>query len=225
MTDLALETQFLCSRTNATLWTNALGIIVAITIARLFRLFLRLYQIRFRKQGTLHKTPDAILWHQFLDWRHEQQHGAIVLGSQESDIRMVKRREAFGMALKMLLLTVSYVGILACGSLTARLATDSKALSTHPDCGLYENPTNVSDQAGLKPESFNAESESAQFAESCFHAEDGADGCGFFLQQSIPYSISDAPCPFQDVTMCLDEGSHIIHFSPRPVCRLPALQV
>ncbi len=121
------------------------------------------------------------------------------------------------MALKILVLAVSLVGILACGTLTARLATDSAALSAHPDCGIYENPVNASYQAGLRLVRFDAEYESAQLAEKCYDAGEGADGCGFFSQRSIPYSTTDAPCPFRDQTMCIDGGSRIVRFSTGPV--------
>lgn len=53
--------------------------------------------------------------------------------------------------------------------------------------------------------------------EMCFDAKDDADEGDFFLQQSISYIISDASCPFQDATMCLNEESHVVHFSTGPM--------
>jgi hypothetical protein len=207
------ETQFLCSSSNATLWTNALGIIAAITIARLFRLLLRLYKVYLGTQETVHTAPEEFLWHPLLDWRRERQGGAIMLYGPESDTRRINGRAPLKMLLKVVLPAVSYFSILACITLTASLATDSTALSDHAACGIYQDSANSSDEASLKAVAFNAELESAALTEKCFNTDAGADGCNFFLQQSIPYQVSSAPCPFRDATMCSVADSQIVHFS------------
>jgi hypothetical protein len=152
-----------------------------------------------------------------LDWRHERQGGAIVLYGPESNAQRKNERVPVKKLLKVVLLAVSYFGILACSTLTASLATDSTALSNHPACGIYEDPPNSSDEASFKKVAFNAELESAALAEKCFNVGAGADGCNFFLQQSIPYRVSSTPCPFQDSTMCSISDSQIVHFSTGPV--------
>ena len=43
---------------------------------------------------------------------------------------------------------------------------------------------------------------------NCYGAPEGADGCNYFLQQSIPFKMSGALCPFNDASM---------HFSMGPV--------
>ena len=211
------ETQYLCSNSNAMVWTNALGIIIAITIARLFRLLLRLYELSFDSQKTIHKTPEAILWHRLLDWHQARQGGAIELYRSKSEVPRNRKRAPLKILLRVVLLGVSYFGILACSTLTARLATDSTALSNHRDCGIYQDATNKSEEASFKITGFNAELESGALTEKCFNTDVGTDGCNFFLQQSIPYQVSSAPCPFRDATMCSIPDSLVVRFSTGPV--------
>ena len=197
-------------------WTNALGIIIAITIARLFRLLLRLYELSLKSQSTIHKTPEAILWHRLLDWHQARQGGAIELSLSESEAPRNRKRAPLKILLRVLLLGVSYFGILACSTLTARLATDSTALSNHRDCGIY-HATNKSEEGSVNIIASNAELESGALAEKCFNTDAGTDGCNFFLQQSIPYQVSSAPCPFRDATMCSIPDSSVVRFATGPV--------
>ena len=210
------ETQYLCSNSNAMVWTNALGIIIAITIARLFRLLLRFYELSFKSQRTIHKTPEAILWHRLLDWHQARKGGAIELYPSESEAPRNRKRGPLKVLLRVLLLGVSYLGILA-STLTARLATNSTALSNHRDCGIYQAGRNNSEEASFKIIGFNAELESGALTEKCFNTDAGTDVCNFFLQQSIPYQISSAPCPFWDATMCSIPDSSVVRFSTGPV--------
>lgn len=138
----------------------------------------------------------------------------------QSDIRKDKRRSLLSIATNVVLLALSYVGILAFGTLTARLATEGTALSNHPDCGIYDTPTSLSDKVGLRAMNLMkmlTESDSAKLAEKCFHAKPGSDGCNFFLQPSISYVQSNAECPFRDHNICLGKGSHVVRFSTGPI--------
>lgn len=124
----------------ATLRKNALGIMVAVTVARLFRLTLRFYRLRFRAHGTVPKTPEAILWHRLLDWRDERPSEAIALHGPDVVTRRRNERAPYSMLIKILFLAGSYISLLCCSALTRRLLTDSRALSNYPACGLCEDP-------------------------------------------------------------------------------------
>ena len=124
-----------------------------------------------------------------------------------------KRRASWKLLIKVMVLAGSYIGIVSCSALTARLATDSKALANHATCGIYRAPANWTGLEGSRLIDFNTELQSAALAESCFHASEGADGCNSFIQQSIPYSISHPACPFRDAGMCYNGGSHVVRFS------------
>ena len=223
------ETQYLASNAKATLWTNALGTVVAVTIARLFRLLLRLYAIKRESLATPHKTPEAILWHRLLDWHLERQEGTIALpgtqdGHEQQQINneseymqtrscRVKSRAPLSVPLKVLVLAIFYFGILACSTFTAQLATNSHSLSNSPVCGLYPGPGKTFDLASYIRVDWNAEYESAALAENCFGADDGADGCNHFLLESVSYRESKAVCPYPDRYMCWQGDQELIHLS------------
>lgn len=220
LTNFAAETQYLYISSSATIWTNALGIIVAISIARLFRFLHRLYELaRPQNAANKHKTPEAILWHRFLEWLEESNLGKIRLLFSSSSTRLRIRKEISKMAIVILLLISSFVAILTCGALTSRLATDGRALANHHACGTYIGAPpapNISYlERGYPQYTFDVEAESAQYTHKCFHTEIGVDCCKFFLQQSIPFLMrtSNATCPFMDTTMCWANGSHVVHFS------------
>ena len=206
------ECQYLVSSSSATAWTNALAVLVAVTVSRLFRLLVRIYNLLFRRPQTIHRTPEAILWHELLDWRQEPQQGFIVLHAPDNNGSRSQRGSLFRLA-KIILLAISYIGILACSTFTARLATNSKALASSPICGRYGHPENI----GLTRMAFDSEVESAALAEKCFDAPKEADGCNYFVEQSIPFTRSSALCPFRDATMCSGGDTDVVKFSTGPV--------
>lgn len=119
--------------------------------------------------------------------------------------------------LVVVLLVATFAAFLTCGVVTAYLATDSKALSSDSRCGLYVPASNGS-QIGneMGPFAFQAQLDSAQLAETCYKKASGADGCKYFVQQSIPYTPSDVPCPFPD-GMCHENMPSASYFSTGPI--------
>ncbi|KAL8856961.1 MAG: hypothetical protein Q9178_006456 [Gyalolechia marmorata] len=148
----------------------------------------------FKSQSTIHKTPEAICGIDFWTGTRRDNGGAIELSLSESEAPRNRKRAPLKILLRVLLLGVSYFGILAC------------------NCGIY-HATNKFEEASVKITGSNAELESGALAEKCFNTDAGTDGCNFFLQQSIPYQVSSASCPFRDATMCSIPDSSVVRFS------------
>ena len=164
-------------------------------------------------------TLESIGWHTLLDSILELiQHfrsGSIQLSGADQLNTWLPRRVGSRL-LKASLYLGTYVSNLICGILTANLATDSTALSASPDCGYYlpssatglENASLIS-----QPYEFKAQLDSADWARNCYHADHGTDGCNFFLQRSISYTVEhNAACPFPDY-MCHGGASSALAFS------------
>jgi hypothetical protein len=100
---------------------------------------------------------------------------------------------------------LAYLGVLACGVLTAQLATNSTAISASPDCGLYLPDNNLDAETAVRigrPYEFDAEVESAALSQSCYKTPAATDDCNFFTHRSINFSVNrNAPCPFES-SMC-----------------------
>ncbi len=209
----------------ANIWTNFLGIVVVIALGCVFRLFLKACEptvLHDEADGARRApmAPEARALHIFSETiqeiRHERIEGRLRLdGNTAPDIRP-HRKPLSPRVVKIILFIITYVGFLACGVVTAYLATDSKALSRNSGCGLYVSASNSSQSQGaLGPFAFQAQLDSAQLAESCYHTTSGADGCNFFVQQSISYTPSDGWCPFID-GMFHENMSSASHFSTGP---------
>lgn len=128
-----------------------------------------------------------------------------------------KRTEAKGLfaILNFGLLILSYAGILLCGTFTGRLATDSRALSSHPWCVIYSYSGDHKEWTSFE---FDYKFQSMHLANECFNPGIGiTSGCDYFMTSGIPYHTGAADCPFIDPTMCLDNGSYVIGFRTDPI--------
>ena len=212
------ETQYLCSNFVATVWTNSLSVLVTLAAARLFRLGHYLFAIGTGRpiHGT-HTTPDSLLRAYLVEHRADLP-SQIHLGDVEINIT-----KKWKIPIIISLLGGAFIAILVVGFLTAKIVTGSSALSKHPDCGIYEDnqlfrsnsTANVSwVEAGYVQYKFDAEIESAAYAQKCYHPKTDPNDCNFYVQRSIPYTTSNAPCPFLDPSMCdLPGKTKAIHFS------------
>jgi len=164
-------------------------------------------------------TPEGIATQRVLEIIQDRREGSIRLDDDDDNMAPNVRRNKQPLSrtiVKIIFLVVTYAGFLALGVVTAYLATDSKALSTNSGCGLYVPASNSSQsQHSLGPFAFQAQLDSAQLVESCYRTTSGADGCNFFVQQSIPYTSSDGPCPFVD-GLCHENMSSASYFSTGP---------
>ena len=154
-------------------------------------------------------------WHALLEVVQDLRRGAVRLPGA-GQLNTGRSNHVGPRLLKVSAYLGTFVGILICGILTAQLASDSSALSASPDCGIYL-PSNTSDLEDTyqinKPYESDAQLDSANWAHNCFHTEDGADGCNFFAQQSISYTVEhNASCPFPDY-MCYGGSSSALAFS------------
>ena len=167
------------------------------------------------------KSLEGKGWHTFLEALRKSKPGDIQLPTDTSpsdaDTREIegKRWKLFWLFLVSISYFGFYIGVLICGISTAGLGTDSTALSASPKCGVHRPP--LGDPAlslNLStPYEFRTELDSALWAQRCYHAEEGADGCNSFLQQSIPYTTKhNATCPFADY-MCHGGKESAISFS------------
>lgn len=186
---------------------------MTVALARVFRLLLK---GRERSNAVHHgengvrkapTSPEAKARYVLLDNVQDIKH------RREGRARQRHTRNPWRTFVKFLLLLATYAGSLACGVFTAYLATDSKALLINPNCGLYVPASHSSQSQGaLSTFAFQAQLESAQLAEPCYHATSGADGCNFFVQESIPYTSSAVPCP-SIYGMCHEGTLPAIQFS------------
>lgn len=113
---------------------------------------------------------------------------------------------------------VLFVAFQVCGVVTALLATTSSAISAHPDCGTYiadsKNPEEIRNIAA--PYYFAMQSASASWARDCYNVQGTPDGCSFFLNQSISYSIENSSCPFAP-ELCFGGTTSPVRFSTGPI--------
>ena len=195
---------------------------VTIALARVFRLLLKAREPTAVHGGAngerrARTAPEAIAFHLLSDIIQERREGRLRLDDDTTSNVRPNGKPVLRKVIKIILLVMTYAGFLACGVVTAYLATDSKAISTNSGCGIYIPASNSSQsQHALGPFAFQAQLDSAQLVESCYHTTSGASGCDFFVQQSIPYTPSDGPCPFTD-GMCHENMSSAAQFSTGPV--------
>lgn len=88
------------------------------------------------------------------------------------------------------ILSAAFIGLFVAQSsgsvLSARILTDKIALSIPPSC-TYRWTISLE--------------EAAAYAKHCYHAEEGAEGCNFFYNQSIGYiETVNETCPFRGMT-------------------------
>lgn len=194
---------------------------VTIALGRLFRLSLKVFEPP-PIHGSTHEVkrgptaPEAIGFYLLTETIQERREGRVRLnGNTASSIRQ-KKEPLWRTIIKIASFLITFVGFLICGVVTALLATDSKALSSNSDCGVYVLASNSSQsQDSLDSFAFQAQLDSAQLAQSCYHTTSQADGCNFFTQQKIPYTTSDGPCPFAE-GMCHENMSSASQFSTGP---------
>ncbi len=192
---------------------------VTIALARGFRLLLKARDstnvLGGVREGERARTaPEAIAFHKLSEMIQSWREGRIQLDGPNGP---QNRPPVARTVLLAVLLIATFAGFLTCGVVTAYLATDSKALSSSSRCGLYVPAPNGSQvEHAMGPFAFQAQLDSSQLAENCYDKASGADGCNFFVQQSIPYTHSDAACPFPD-GMCHENMSSASHFSTGPI--------
>ena len=161
-------------------------------------------------------TAEARAFHLLSEIIQEIGEGNVRLDDGTARNVQLNRKPLSPRVAKIVFFLITYAGFLACGVVTAYLATDSKALSTNLGCRLYVPASNSSQSQGaLGSFAFQAQLDSAQLAKSCYHTTSGANGCNFFVQKSISYAPSDSPCPFVD-GMCHKNMSSASQFSAGP---------
>ena len=95
---------------------------------------------------------------------------------------------------------------------TSKLATDSRALSQSPSCGLYwPDPKSPDINVVSRPLEFSAQTDSATWAHNCYADADN-DNCNLFVGKKIEYKVSNWTCPFAD-HMCYGNGTNPVRFS------------
>jgi len=109
---------------------------------------------------------------------------------------------------------VLFVAFQVCGVVTALLATTSSAISAHPDCGTYIADSNTPEEIRniTAPYEFAVQSASASWARDCYNVQGTPDGCSFFLNQSISYTVENSSCPFAP-ELCLGGTTSPVRFS------------
>ena len=93
-----------------------------------------------------------------------------------------------------------FFGTIILSVFTAWVVTDTIAVSMHPACNIYVPNSSTGMPASTEGAKYfhDVEVDSAEYARRCYNASDGADGCNFFYQQSIPFTISEnTTCPFK----------------------------
>jgi hypothetical protein len=98
--------------------------------------------------------------------------------------------------------------------LSAGLATDTIAVTDSPKCGVYDYRYNSSHSSVPFLEfEYHAETQSKQYAITCYRNSSQVNDCNKFYCQSISYSSYDeAECPFAG-DVCYDPGDSAIQFS------------
>jgi hypothetical protein len=82
------------------------------------------------------------------------------------------------------------------------ISTQLSALSAADKCGHWELDASVNHMSRFY---YMQERQAGEYATRCYNAPPGADGCNFFVTQSIDFEVIDkTTCPFAD-TFCLEE--------------------
>jgi hypothetical protein len=188
----------------ANFWTNFLGILVTIALSRLVRISFLVQELI---SGTS-RNPDpleSLAWDELLHGIKELFTGSIRL--PHAAVAVGHKRQALRHISWGLCLLLTFAGFLVCGAVTSVLATDSSALSEHPDCGLYlPKIRRASVSLNItKPYETKTQTESANLANLCFNGDDYTGGCNFFIQKSIPITIENTTCPFPE-HLCYGQG-------------------
>lgn len=108
-----------------------------------------------------------------------------------------------------------YIGVILVSIFSALVVTDSIAISTHPGCALISYNASFGNipvpyvTKGMKYY-HDIETDSGDYARKCYNRTDGADGCNYFYEQSIQFSIKqNDTCPFKTESgdLCFDGPS------------------
>ena len=103
-----------------------------------------------------------------------------------------------------------FVALTVAGIFSAKIASDTIALSSSVHCGIWEfNDDQAGDEASYRDDlySYQKESRASQYARNCYNPPDPSDsfGCNFFYNQSIAYNTSSRQmCPFKSPDLCLN---------------------
>jgi hypothetical protein len=92
-----------------------------------------------------------------------------------------------------------YIGLIL-GSIFSVLVVDnSVAVSNHPGCGMLMYNHSTDPYVTMRQKYFyDIESESGEYARRCYNGTNLADGCNYFYQPSIPFTVRhNDTCPFK----------------------------
>ena len=100
-----------------------------------------------------------------------------------------------------------FVALTVAGIFSAKIASDSVALSSSINCGIWEfNDKQAGTEANYRDDLYNykKEARASQYARNCYNLSDSF-GCNFFYNQSIAYKTSSRQmCPFKSPDLCLN---------------------
>lgn len=87
---------------------------------------------------------------------------------------------------------------------SAWIATQLPALSASDKCGIWALDSSVN---FLSVFNYMQEKEAGDYANRCYNAREGSDGCNFFVTKSLDFEEkNETACPFAD-GFCLDENN------------------
>lgn len=209
--------------------TNFIAVFVGVALPRVVRIILRIFdniKARQEEMATGHNhiqsyelrphAPEAIGWHEVLGGFRDALPGTIQLGGAGQLDRPRKQRAILRIVAGFSWMFV-YLGFFTASVLTAKLATNSHALSQSPECGVYraKDPMSPDVDAISRPLEFSAQTDSVRWARNCYgNASD--DSCALFVTQSIPYNVSNWTCPFVE-HICYGNGINPVRFSTGPI--------
>ena len=184
---------------------------------RLFKIILRIGTVALRRTKRPRSldersTPESLGWHKILDAISRMLPGATRLQMGHYSRWRVRKHIVVHLITGIALL-LFWIAIQVCGVMPSLIATDSIALSEHPNCGVYF--PNATDDREMF--SISREYESITWAQSCYGPAEGSDGCDLLLQDSIPKSVEESVrCPFGE-HMCHGGSNSAVRFSTGPV--------
>lgn len=108
-------------------------------------------------------------------------------------------------------LAIFFCGAAAIGVVSARIANDSVALFTSPDCGDWR-PAGRFNLSTLNSPEYDREERSAVYKDTCYGPGAKVENCNLFITQSLDYEKSDAGCPFDGDASHFGRSDTSIHF-------------
>ena len=106
------------------------------------------------------------------------------------------------------MLFMAFVAHTVAGVFSAKVATDRAALSSSKHCGIWMFDDDAGYEAAGRDDlrDYVKEDRAGQYAQNCYNTPSSgyANGCDYFYNQSIPYSVKfEQPCPFKSANLCL----------------------